>query len=178
MTKLCLVLLYLESLPRNSEYISPTSPTTSDFRRMTTNNWDVNAHEGSQLSYGEVNGVSVNGREDELSSNILERTESKLGEAIPTHSTELVRPLLPIKVNSDSQTKQQESGRDDPPGPRYESYGSSFGNMGPLPPQVLITPPRSARLTSSVGDDAATITQDDLRRVCSGASRILKWLTF
>src|SRR6267154_2166706 len=95
MTKLCLVLLYLESLPRNSEYISPTSPTTSDFRRMTTNDWDVTAHEGSQPSYGEVNGVSVSGWVDEL--NIPQRTESKLGEATPTHSTELVRPLLPIK---------------------------------------------------------------------------------
>lgn len=27
-----------------------------------------------------------------------------------------------------------EPGPDDEPGPHYESYGSSFGNFGPLPP--------------------------------------------
>lgn len=27
-----------------------------------------------------------------------------------------------------------EPGPDDEPGPHYESYGSSFGNFGPMPP--------------------------------------------
>ncbi|KAI0332363.1 hypothetical protein GY45DRAFT_497887 [Cubamyces sp. BRFM 1775] len=28
---------------------------------------------------------------------------------------------------------EREPGPDDPPGPHFESYGSSFGNFGPLP---------------------------------------------
>ena len=49
----------------------------------------------------------------------------------------LSAPILP--AHSDfmpySITLQHvEPGPDDEPGPHYESYGSSFGNFGPMPP--------------------------------------------
>lgn len=49
----------------------------------------------------------------------------------------LSAPLLPAHsdVMPHSISLQHvEPGPDDEPGPHYESYGSSFGNFGPMPP--------------------------------------------
>jgi len=51
----------------------------------------------------------------------------------------LPTPLLPahsdVMPHSTTPPLQHvEPGPDDGPGPHYESYGSSFGNFGPMPP--------------------------------------------
>jgi len=87
------VLLYLESLPRHSEYQSPTSPVHSESRRKATNEWGTNEPEESPLLYDQVNEVNGNGREQEWDSNVQERMMSGLGEVIPIYSAGLVRFL-------------------------------------------------------------------------------------
>ncbi|RDX55166.1 hypothetical protein OH76DRAFT_872077 [Lentinus brumalis] len=57
-----------------------------------------------------------NGGED-IRSDVQEHP-SDLGRTIPIHTTGV---------------PEHEPGPDDPPGPKFESYGSSFGNFGPLP---------------------------------------------
>lgn len=68
---------------------------------------------------------------------------------------------------------QHEPGPSDLPGPRYESYGSSFGNMGPLP-NISKTPSQGSRRSSFARlteEDAPTVTQDDVPPpVCPEAS--------
>ncbi|KAI0779548.1 hypothetical protein C8Q74DRAFT_1259637 [Fomes fomentarius] len=59
--------------------------------------------------------VGENG--DDLRSDVQEHP-SELGRTIPIHTTGV---------------PDHEPGPDDPPGPKFESYGSSFGNFGPLP---------------------------------------------
>lgn len=41
--------------------------------------------------------------------------------------------LLSICCPIQQQDLDHEPGPNDPPGPHFESYGSSFGNLGPLP---------------------------------------------
>ena len=84
------VLLYLESLPRLSEYLSPTSPALSEFRQMTMNEWGANDFDESLSSYGTVNGSNGHGRE-EWDLNLQKGPTTELADAIPMHSTGLVR---------------------------------------------------------------------------------------
>ena len=99
MTELDPVLLYLESLPRQSEYLSPTSPGPSESRRMTVNEW-APSEADTQDRYGEVNGVNGNAREEEWDSDIQERMMSALGEPVQIHSTGLVRSCFLPNVSS------------------------------------------------------------------------------
>ncbi|KAL6310462.1 hypothetical protein BKA93DRAFT_17945 [Sparassis latifolia] len=55
----------------------------------------------------------------EIRSDVQEANGSDIARTIPIHTTGL---------------PEHEPGPDDPPGPHFESYGSSFGNFGPLPP--------------------------------------------
>ncbi|KAI1794171.1 hypothetical protein LXA43DRAFT_162214 [Ganoderma leucocontextum] len=54
---------------------------------------------------------------EDIRSDVQEHA-SELGRTIPIHTTGI---------------PDHEPGPDDPPGPKFESYGSSFGNFGPLP---------------------------------------------
>jgi hypothetical protein len=81
-TEIHLVLLYLESLPRHSEYISPASPTPSEFRRLTANQWAASESEESEVSYGEVTAM----RQEEWNPNVQERGTSGPAEAIPVYT--------------------------------------------------------------------------------------------
>ncbi|OJT01677.1 hypothetical protein TRAPUB_7879 [Trametes pubescens] len=54
---------------------------------------------------------------DDIRSDVQENA-SELARTIPIHTTGI---------------PEHEPGPDDPPGPHFESYGSSFGNFGPLP---------------------------------------------
>jgi hypothetical protein len=99
------VLLYLESLPRLSEYLSPTSPAPSEFRQMTKNEWGSNNFEESQSSYGTVNGINGHGRE-EWDLNLQQGPTTELPDAIPMHSTGLVRYFIcPLSVPADRRSK-------------------------------------------------------------------------
>ncbi|KAH9895121.1 hypothetical protein C8Q73DRAFT_665408 [Cubamyces lactineus] len=48
---------------------------------------------------------------------------------VQEHASEIAR-TIPIHTTG---VPEREPGPDDPPGPHFESYGSSFGNFGPLP---------------------------------------------
>ncbi|KAI0820029.1 hypothetical protein BC628DRAFT_1423338 [Trametes gibbosa] len=65
--------------------------------------------------YTEVGGA--NGEGDDIRSDVQENA-SELARTIPIHTTGI---------------PEHEPGPDDPPFPHFESYGSSFGNLGPLP---------------------------------------------
>lgn len=64
---------------------------------------------------------------------------SELGRTIPIHTTGVVSlPCAASRLHVEESTHfppqpEHEPGPDDPPGPKFESYGSSFGNFGPLP---------------------------------------------
>lgn len=67
---------------------------------------------------------------------------------------------------------QPEPGPNDAPGPHYESYGSSWGNMGPLPTFPKTPSTRSRRTAPSEESDYATVTQENLAKVCTIFSQI------
>jgi hypothetical protein len=48
---------------------------------------------------------------------------------LPAHTN-----MISINLSHSTTLQHVEPGPDDEPGPHYESYGSSFGNFGPLPP--------------------------------------------
>lgn len=81
----------------------------------------------------------ANGHGDEdIRSDVQEGNGSDVARTIPIQTTGLVSlivlfPSQPTAHNMmDAAQPEHEPGPDDPPGPRFESYGSSFGNFGPL----------------------------------------------
>lgn len=71
---------------------------------------------------------------EDIRSDIQEHP-SELGRTIPIHTTGIVScaPYIPSVCFSTTHQPEHEPGPDDPPGPKFESFGSSFGNFGPLP---------------------------------------------
>jgi hypothetical protein len=62
-------------------------------------------------------GTNINGDgQDDMASDVQEGAQSTVGSLLHRNGVHV------------------EPGPDDEPGPHYESYGSSFGNFGPLPP--------------------------------------------
>lgn len=123
-------------------------------RQLSQHGWDEEEGEGepdSPMIYGVVNVNGVNGYSngEDVESNFQEGIHSRMGDAIPIQSTGMVHEPSP----------------NDAPGPRYESYGSSFGNMGPLPGTFFKTSSKHSRRAPSE-DDGATVTQDDQPHVC------------
>ncbi|TBU33768.1 hypothetical protein BD309DRAFT_996847 [Dichomitus squalens] len=108
------VLLYLEGLNKNPpDDDMRSSLTTSDVLRSPRSKSKA-ASSVRQLE--QLAGDDENGGED-IRSDVQEHA-SELGRTIPIHTTGI---------------PDHEPGPGDPPGPKFESYGSSFGNFGPLP---------------------------------------------
>lgn len=63
-------------------------------------------------------GTNINGdAQDDMASDVQEGAQSTVGSLVQRNGV------------------HHEPGPDDEPGPHYESYGSSFGNFGPMPPE-------------------------------------------
>ncbi|KAI0695523.1 hypothetical protein BC835DRAFT_1414795 [Cytidiella melzeri] len=73
-------------------------------------------HTRSQLSRGPASNADEDARSD-----IQEMNQSEVARTIPIHTTGIQEEI-----------PDHEPGPNDPPGPKFESYGSSFGNFGPL----------------------------------------------
>ncbi|KZT10631.1 uncharacterized protein LAESUDRAFT_341809 [Laetiporus sulphureus 93-53] len=69
-----------------------------------------------------------NGDGGDIRSDVQEGNGSDIMRTIPVHTTG---------------PPEHEPGPNDPPGPHFESYGSSFGNFGPLPAEGAVAPPLS-----------------------------------
>ncbi|KAI0341988.1 hypothetical protein BDW22DRAFT_1358100 [Trametopsis cervina] len=97
------VLLYLEGMQK--------APPEDDDRASSVRS---SKHPRSQLSRGPASIA-----EEDVRSDIQEMNQSEVARTIPIHT---VQDEIP----------DHEPGPNDPPGPKFESYGSSFGNFGPL----------------------------------------------
>ena len=79
-------------------------------------------------------GTNINGDgQEDIASDIQEGAQSTVSATV---SCVLPTPFMPAHTDMmpHPTALQREPGPDDEPGPHYESYGSSFGNFGPLPP--------------------------------------------
>ena len=74
---------------------------------MTMNEWGANNFEESQSSYGTVNGINGHGRQEEWDLNLQQGPTTELADAIPMHSTGLVRNFIcrPLSVPVDRRSK-------------------------------------------------------------------------
>ncbi|KAI0793198.1 hypothetical protein C8Q75DRAFT_549078 [Abortiporus biennis] len=112
------VLLYLESLRH-----SPPGPDENDAATNNSSQVHSPAPRGSVASNARHledladEHVSYNGMKDDIRSDVQEAPGSDVARTIAIQTTG---------------PPDHEPGPDDPPGPRFESYGSSFGNFGPL----------------------------------------------
>jgi hypothetical protein len=77
--------------------------------------------------------------QDDMASDVQEGAQSTVGSLVqrngvvrPPYAT---LPALTDMVLHSTTLQHVEPGPDDEPGPHYESYGSSFGNFGPMPPE-------------------------------------------
>ncbi|CCM05715.1 uncharacterized protein FIBRA_07947 [Fibroporia radiculosa] len=121
------VLLYLESLQRAPpEEDDRASSVVSGGRRRgsvasSRRRLQDLAEEGAD--YGEQED------EEDIRSDVQEGNGSETARTIPIQTT--------------GNPEHHEPGPNDPPGPHFESYGSSFGNFGPLPPAEAWNAPHS-----------------------------------
>ena len=79
-------------------------------------------------------GTNINGDgQEDITSDIQEGAQSTVSAMV---SYVLPTPFMPVHTDMmpHPTALQCEPGLDNEPGPHYESYGSSFGNFGPLPP--------------------------------------------
>ncbi|CDO77945.1 hypothetical protein BN946_scf185030.g3 [Trametes cinnabarina] len=72
---------------------------------------------------------SVRQLEDHVNGNGGEEEGEDIRSDVQENASEVAR-TIPIHTTG---VPEREPGPDDPPGPHFESYGSSFGNFGPLP---------------------------------------------
>jgi hypothetical protein len=85
-------------------------------------------------------GTNINGDgQEDAASDVQEGAQSTVGSLVQRNG--VVRPFCStsVRVRTDIMPyamilQHVEPGPDDEPGPHYESYGSSFGNFGPMPP--------------------------------------------
>ncbi|PCH43859.1 hypothetical protein WOLCODRAFT_138640 [Wolfiporia cocos MD-104 SS10] len=113
------VMLYLQSLqeepPENDD---KTSSAGSHSRRST-----------SRMRARSTNGaIRLEGLAEEDVEEDVEDIRSDVQEG---NGSDITR-TVPIRIEID-EVPEREPGPDDPPGPKFESFGSSFGNFGPLP---------------------------------------------
>ncbi|KAI0268638.1 hypothetical protein BC834DRAFT_646734 [Gloeopeniophorella convolvens] len=96
---------------------------------------------GSKSAVDDDFATNLNGDDaDDAASDVQEGAQSTVGSLIQRNGI------------------HREPGPDDEPGPHYESYGSSFGNFGPLPPESAFDEPTHAAgvpLPNSVASPSA-----------------------
>ncbi|KAA1471680.1 hypothetical protein DENSPDRAFT_130311 [Dentipellis sp. KUC8613] len=135
------VLVYLERMQREGATASQIDR-LSDFTkspRSKTSNLAKSQLSGvsrqQQGDYGRIEDVG-----DEIASDVQEGERSTIGSMVQHNGV-------------------HEPGPNDEPGPRYESYGSSFGNFGPLPPDSALgenTPGKAAGIPLPNSTSAST----------------------
>jgi len=95
----------------------------------------------SRLDLEDEFGTNINDDgEDDMASDVQEGAQSTVGSLVQRNG--VVRPPQTTFASAHTDTmlhatalQHVEPGPDDEPGPHYESYGSSFGNFGPMPPE-------------------------------------------
>ncbi|KAI0355626.1 hypothetical protein OH77DRAFT_1454057 [Trametes cingulata] len=109
------VLLYLQSMESTPPDVEDKS---SSVGSQVLRSPRSKSKAASSVRQGDfANGDGENGGGEDIRSDVQENA-SELARTIPIHTTGV---------------PEHEPGPDDPPGPHFESYGSSFGNFGPLP---------------------------------------------
>ena len=73
--------------------------------------------------------------DDDIRSDLQEGARSEIARTVPIQHDDIVSlcaSIARIPQSPDVNQPEREPTADDPPGPRFESLGSSFGNLGPL----------------------------------------------
>ncbi|KAI0066274.1 hypothetical protein BV25DRAFT_1913042 [Artomyces pyxidatus] len=129
------VLVYLERMQRES--FAPSTDAGDDLQTARSPRSKLSNIPKSQLSGSswrrDANGGYKQDRDEEedMASDVQENAQSTLGSLVQRNGV------------------HREPGPEDEPGPHYESYGSSFGNFGPLPPDSAFgesTPGKAAAI--------------------------------
>jgi hypothetical protein len=123
------VLVYLESIARARDeggtVRSPRSHLTGLSRsQLSGGSWQRQAN-------GDYEDEDEDGDGEDMASDVQEQPRSTLGSLVVSFFKILYLMCLNFY-------KERNPGPGDEPGPHYESFGSSFGNFGPLPPDSAL----------------------------------------
>jgi hypothetical protein len=98
------------------------------------------AASSAKSGFGDEFGTNINGDgEEDIASDVQDGAQSTIGSLVQRNGVVRLSSSLfsscTLTRHSTCSTQHVEPGPDDEPGPHYESYGSSFGNFGPMPPE-------------------------------------------